>query len=373
MFGVACRWGLRENTTPPFLLAVVGGLAAAGALAAPASAATAWNCGASSVYASVLGQPATAPFVANGGAAECKSARASHQPLDASSPLSAGVFVAQTELVGHQPATQGPRPAAVWPSGGVRSLPTLPGELPALKEVRARILALPETIELDLREPLSALAPDLQLPTMDLLAVRSVWRWPRTVRQRPAEADRRGVDGRPFRPGPGDRSQRGAGTLDGAAGPREPRPLEPRPGGPHAAWRAAPGRSAHRCTADAGHRWRAGRPARHRPAGHRRGRAGHPAPPDGEPDRRVAERRAGAGLIAGQPVVDTLLGLASVSHRGVDCAPPQATPPPPEDTDSGEGQDTDSGEVEGTEDGELGAPSAASCSTRWSRARRRCA
>ncbi|MDQ3276390.1 MAG: hypothetical protein M3Q39_15545 [Actinomycetota bacterium] len=116
----------------PSLLAGAGGLAAAGALAAPASAATAWNCGASSVYASVLGQPATAPFVANGGAAECKNARASHQPLDASSPLSAGVFVAQTELVGDQPATQVAKASGGVAELRVRSLPTLPVELPAL-------------------------------------------------------------------------------------------------------------------------------------------------------------------------------------------------------------------------------------------------
>lgn len=61
-----------------------------------------------------------------------RNARASHQPLDASSPLSAGVFVAQTELVGDQPATQVAKASGGVAELRVRSLPTLPVELPAL-------------------------------------------------------------------------------------------------------------------------------------------------------------------------------------------------------------------------------------------------
>jgi len=68
----------------------------------------------------------------NGGAAECKDARASHQPLDASSPLSAGIFVAQTESVGDRPATQVAKAGSGVAELRVRSLPILPVELPAL-------------------------------------------------------------------------------------------------------------------------------------------------------------------------------------------------------------------------------------------------
>lgn len=457
----------------PSLLAVAGGLAAAGALAAPASAATAWNCGASSVYASVLGQPATAPFVANGGAAECKNARASHQPLDASSPLSAGLFVAQTELVGDQPATQVAKASGGVAELRVRSLPTLPVELPALtlddalgsvsvpltgalqplvddlnaqiadlevallgtvagagtgtvkgaglldgstgeltgtvegllggsdltglldgaspespdstgtlldgltgeldgltgplseltdaellklidtlKEVRARILALPETIELDLREPLSALAPDLQLPTMDLLAVRSGV----------ALAEGRCVNGQPKLTGAGWMTglsvlgQETAlnGVLERSTALLDPANLDPSnldlgaltlPGGLRL---DDPLIGALLTQAIGG--VLAGLPDIDLPATVADVRV---TPPQQTASPTAVWQNAGRVQvsIAGQPVVDTLLGLASVSHRGVDCAPPQATrppqatPPPPEDTDSGE--------VEGTEDGEL--------------------
>jgi hypothetical protein len=163
------------------------------ALAAPASAgAAAWRCEASALSGSALNGALTLPAVrAGAGAADCTNQNAG-SGVKLPSPLDSTALVAQTVVTG---AADNPALQQVVAVGGiadlrVKSLPTLPIQLPAIEipaalrtltvnvpDVPNPIPALPpllpaQVLTLDIGPALDALKPERLLPNLDLLRVQ---------------------------------------------------------------------------------------------------------------------------------------------------------------------------------------------------------
>jgi hypothetical protein len=153
------------------------------------SAQAAFNCSASAGRLTVFGQKVE-PVTANSGAAECvgETKTLTGPAAGLPAPVSAAAVVAATEFY--------PAQKAIVASGGVAdlrigSLPTLPIQLPqvtipdSLKTVSVSLAAvkalnpavlgpLPASIDVDVSAAVQALLPNGQLPTAELLRVQNV-------------------------------------------------------------------------------------------------------------------------------------------------------------------------------------------------------
>lgn len=159
-------------------------LAPAGASAASGS----FNCSASAIRASVLGQSALEPVTANVGQSACQSALKS-LPGSLPVPLSVNVAGAETVLQGPTDAVDQQTATAVGSVGdlAIRALPSLPISLPAaqlpagLNAVNVplssslisqlQLLGLPTSLVLNLVPQAQALIPTQSLPNADILDV----------------------------------------------------------------------------------------------------------------------------------------------------------------------------------------------------------
>ncbi len=156
------------------LLLSTAAVAAAGALAVPATApAASWNCSASAL----LGQPAGTPVTANVGALACKAASGGVNLPALPVPLSANVLSARTTLDGASSGAPQQRPSATGEvlNLGIGSLPDLPIALPTA-QIPPTVITVPtgvpgQTVQLDITGALQALAPNGKLPAADLLRV----------------------------------------------------------------------------------------------------------------------------------------------------------------------------------------------------------
>jgi len=173
---------VRDNMRHQHFFAAASVAAAFGAAASPAAAAN-YLCEASAVRASILGQQAIEPISANRGATECRAQRAGGASV-LPAPLATTALGAETVLSG--PAdTPGAQTAAA--SGGiadvrVRLLPELPIELPSEEIVEnlqpvtvplggVPLPGVPSQISVDLRPAVRALLAGL--PNADLIRVRA--------------------------------------------------------------------------------------------------------------------------------------------------------------------------------------------------------
>jgi hypothetical protein len=168
-----------------FSLAAAVVVAALGASATPANAAG-WRCEASAARASVLGQAALEPIVANKGQVLCREANATgNSGLPA--PLGAVALGASTRATG---SVDKPGDQAVTATGGLvdfglRILPDLPIKLPVndvienVAPVSVPLPAVPllpgspSSVSVDLRPALRAALPNGGLPDTDLVRVRA--------------------------------------------------------------------------------------------------------------------------------------------------------------------------------------------------------
>lgn len=169
---------------------VVAGMFGVAIAAAPAgaSAAGTFDCSASAIRASVLGQTAIEPVVANVGKGSCQSALSS-LPGSLPVPLAANVIGAETILQGPPDAVYQQTATAIGSVGDVaiRSLPSLPVTLPAAQlpsgltnvavplssslQTQLALLGLPTSIVLNLLPAAQGLIPNLALPSTDILDV----------------------------------------------------------------------------------------------------------------------------------------------------------------------------------------------------------
>jgi hypothetical protein len=158
---------MRKLTSAAVVAAVAGA-----ALAAPsvAPAATTWNCSASALDASLGGQPAVSPIVANGGAAACKTASAGGSFPATPLPLTANVLSARTTLAGpaDDASSQTATATAELASLSVGPLPSLPVALPA-PQVPPTSITVPGGPTVDITSALQAL---VQPPNVALLTVQ---------------------------------------------------------------------------------------------------------------------------------------------------------------------------------------------------------
>jgi hypothetical protein len=162
--------------------------AALGLAPAGASASGNFNCSASAVRASVLGQTAIEPVTANAGKGSCQSAL-STLPGSLPIPLSVNLAGAETVLQGPVSAVDQQTATAIGSVGdlAIRALPSLPITLPAaqlpsgLNAVQVplaqslitqlQLLGLPTNVVLNLTSAAQALIPTQALPNTDLLDV----------------------------------------------------------------------------------------------------------------------------------------------------------------------------------------------------------
>ena len=169
------------------LAVALGAIGIVGVSAAPASAAQ-WNCEASAVRASVLGQPLVEPVVANKGQVLCRAANGLGS-TGLPAPLAVNTLAASTGVTGtiDKPAEQAVTATGGVLDFGVRLLPNLGITLPVdqvvnnLQPVKVPLTGLPSLpvlggtlpseVTVDLREAVRALANGL--PNADLVRVRS--------------------------------------------------------------------------------------------------------------------------------------------------------------------------------------------------------
>jgi hypothetical protein len=155
------------------LLVVVG--VAAAMVPTSAVAATTFNCDASAVRGTVLGQPLE-PVTANRGQAACRTARAGGGGIGLPSLLGGAALVAATSFAG--PADRVDQQKAGAQAGltdlHVLTLPDLPiqlptGSLPAIPKVNVGLATV------DLTGAVQALLPDGKLPSADLLRLQAAY------------------------------------------------------------------------------------------------------------------------------------------------------------------------------------------------------
>lgn len=180
--------------------AVLAALTAAVAGAAPSSASAAGlTCDASALRGSILGQPAIEPVTANRGAAACQNASAGGAQaanILSGTPLSASVLGASTivSAPGVANAKQGALATGGLGSLTVKALPTLPitlptaiipagatsltvplssitSAVPGLGAAVALLPGLPANVTFDLKAAVDALLPDGRLPNVDLFSL----------------------------------------------------------------------------------------------------------------------------------------------------------------------------------------------------------
>src|SRR5687767_4068527 len=140
------------------LSAAACAVAASGALATPASAAS-WNCEASAVRAAVLGSPIAEPVVANRGAGLCRAVNGVGS-TGLPSLLGVSTLAASTGVTGDAPATQVVNATGGLVDLGVKLLPDLGITLPvnqaidAVQPVDLTGLGVPGGLKIDLRPAL---------------------------------------------------------------------------------------------------------------------------------------------------------------------------------------------------------------------------
>jgi hypothetical protein len=157
---------------------VLPALSLALAFAAPSTASAAgWTCRASAVRATVLSAPAIEPVTANAGATDCKAATSGPSTALPALPatISLGALSAETALDNADKAVQAQTARA---AGGladlrVQALPDLPIDLPLpdLSEyAHVSVPGIPGA-EVDLRPAIRALIAPREIPGVDLLRV----------------------------------------------------------------------------------------------------------------------------------------------------------------------------------------------------------
>ena len=173
-------------------LALLLTAATVGTAPASADAASSWRCEAAAATGTVLGGLAPLPTVrANPGAVGCENQSAG-AGMNFPTPLDASALLAQTAVTG---SASKPAEQKVVAVGGVadlrlKSLPDLPVTLPqvtvpdSLSSVSVSIPAVPnplpllppllpaQTITVNVKDLVAALAPQRLLPTLDLVAVK---------------------------------------------------------------------------------------------------------------------------------------------------------------------------------------------------------
>lgn len=163
----------------------VAALLALAVPAAPAWAATPFNCDASALRASLLGQAAIEPVTANRGKAACANAISGLTDV-LPAPLSASAAVARTIRGGPDDRTDLQSVLAIGGLADVRiaALPSLPialpvdtvaASLPTLPEIAVPLLLQPllgTSLSLDIKPALTALLPAGRLPDVELVSVQ---------------------------------------------------------------------------------------------------------------------------------------------------------------------------------------------------------
>jgi hypothetical protein len=153
-----------------------------------ASAAPTFDCSASAIRATVLGQ-SIEPFTANAGKGTCQPAISSlAQPPTLPAPLSARAIGAQTDLTGAggPAASQQATATAAIVDLAVKSLPSLPIALPTAPlpaglnavtvplSAQLQALGLPSVISVNVLPAVTALLPTQALPNLDLVDVHQL-------------------------------------------------------------------------------------------------------------------------------------------------------------------------------------------------------
>jgi hypothetical protein len=185
---------MRKLSYPTILAAAVAGGAFAGALPGSA-AAEPFNCSASAIRVSVLGQSVAEPVTANAGQGACQTV---HRTLgDATSalpaPVSAAGAGAQTDMTGAGGPVAGQQADAVGTvnSLAVRGLPALPITLPGIQipaslaalsvplPASLQALGLPASITVNALAAVQSLVPTRTLPNLDVVDVDTAASWAR--------------------------------------------------------------------------------------------------------------------------------------------------------------------------------------------------
>lgn len=164
----------------------VAALVALAVPAAPARAATPFNCDASAVRASLLGQAAIEPVTANRGKPACANAISGLTDV-LPAPLSVSAAVARTIRSGPDDRTDLQSVLAIGGLADVRiaALPSLPitlpidtvaASLPTLPAIPVPLLLQPllgTSLSLDIKPALTALLPAGRLPDVELVSVQA--------------------------------------------------------------------------------------------------------------------------------------------------------------------------------------------------------
>ena len=165
------------------LIAAFAAVTAAAAAAPAGAAAGSFNCAASAIRGSFLGQPVIEPVAANLGGAECRPETGSFNGLPA--PFGASAATAQTDRQGPADRVAGQEATAVasiadFAIGGLRGLPVqlpaaqIPAGLDALTvplSPTLQLLGLPSSIVVNALPAAQRLVPARLLPDLDVLNV----------------------------------------------------------------------------------------------------------------------------------------------------------------------------------------------------------